>query len=56
MGLEDYKVRRDKFELDSAERYFCFPCFCCKWKWKNNDTDEPCRTCDYNAGAVDDDR
>lgn len=50
MSLQDYAVKRDKFEYDDSS-VFDFPCTVCKSKTKQ-DTDEPCRTCDHNANAV----
>ena len=52
MSLRNYDVRRDKFEPD-VRGSFGFPCFACKHRY-GKDTDEPCRTCDHNAGAVKD--
>lgn len=51
MPLKDYLVPRDKFEDDDWSE-FCFPCCCCKHR-HGPCTDEPCRTCDHNIGAVD---
>jgi len=56
MSLKDYEVSRDKFELlDTTNDYLSFPCACCKHKVKDCN-DEPCRTCDHNIMAVEEDR
>lgn len=52
MGLEAFVVQRDKFKLDeSAEVHLAFPCCVCAHR-HGTDRDEPCRTCDHNLGAV----
>lgn len=53
MSLEAYIAHRDHFELDEPSGGFAlaFPCCCCQHRNKT-DADEPCRTCDHNAGAV----
>lgn len=52
MPLSDYQVRRDKFRYEEPGGIgFDFPCCVCVHR-RGQDTDEPCRTCDHNAGAV----
>lgn len=46
-------VRRDKFEPEDA-RGFEIPCCWCRHR-HGLDTEEPCRTCDHSATAVDED-
>ena len=55
MGIDDYRVSRDKFELEDAQgmMQFAFPCSSCKHKHGSH-SDEPCRTCDHNGAAVPD--
>ena len=49
MGINEYFVARDSFELDDASTgLLSFPCCVCS-KRDRKDTDEPCRTCDHNA-------
>lgn len=53
MGLELYIAHRDKFEADEPDGGFqlAFPCCVCKHR-HGADMDEPCRSCDHNANAV----
>jgi hypothetical protein len=52
MALIDYTMNRDKFELEvEYVNGFDFPCGLCKHR-HGADSDEPCRTCDYNVSAV----
>ena len=54
MSLRDYVVVRDKFKLHengTVGLELSFPCCCCQHR-NMRDTDEPCRTCDHNANAV----
>ena len=55
MSLRDYVVARDKFLLNGTGTVglsLAFPCCCCTHR-NMKDTQEPCRTCDHNANAVD---
>ena len=45
-------VRRDKFEPENAG-HFAEPCCWCVHRF-GSDTAEPCRTCDHNANAIQD--
>lgn len=52
MSLQDYIANRDNFVLDEdLMDLFPFPCRDCSHRIKN-DTEEPCRSCDYNRNAV----
>lgn len=54
MPISDYTVQRDKFELETGIRGilgFAFPCNVCRHNF-HQDNEEPCRTCDHNANAV----
>ena len=51
IGLRDYLVRRDKFEAQDADAGLAFPCCACRHR-HGRDDQEPCRTCDHNARAV----
>jgi hypothetical protein len=53
MSLRDYCKPRDKFEARN-DGEFAFPCCVCVSKIKLQD-EEPCRTCDHNLAAVNDD-
>ena len=57
MSIDTYVVNRDKFEPEDQASGFqlCFPCCACKWR-HGADYEEPCRTCDHNASAQDDDQ
>lgn len=46
-------VPRDKFEPEYQGRGFEIPCCWCKHR-HGSDDQEPCRTCDHNANAVED--
>lgn len=54
MGMDQYCVRRDHFELDDSGMYLCFPCSVCQHR-HGSDKDEPCIRCDWNMGALPDD-
>lgn len=54
MGLLNYTVKRDKFEAEEITNGFDFPCGICVHR-HGRDIDEPCRTCDHNLRAVQDD-
>lgn len=54
MGLELHFANRDKFELEEpgvGGYQLAFPCCVCAHR-EGSDKDEPCRTCDHNANAV----
>lgn len=53
MGIEDFIVPRDKFEVDTAAGTLAFPCCCCRHRGKTDR--EPCRHCDHNLACVPDD-
>jgi hypothetical protein len=56
MSLQDYAVKRDKFERSgngSGSLTLDFPCCVCFHRFRK-DTEEPCRTCDHNVNAVKD--
>lgn len=50
MGLQEYIVRRDKFD-PRQDLGYGFPCCACKHMTQSA-KDEPCRTCDHNFNAV----
>lgn len=55
MALIDFSVGdRDNFEVEGHDSGFCFQCCVCVHR-HGLDSEEPCRTCDHNANAVQDD-
>lgn len=54
MTQDDYKIVRDKFEFDISLPWV-YLCRACKHR-RLSGYDEPCRTCDYNAIAVPDEK
>jgi len=52
MSLQDYTVKRDKFEA-KLDLVYGFPCNACKHIHKPCH-DEPCQSCDHNVNAIDD--
>jgi hypothetical protein len=52
MSLREFDVVHDKFEFDEYGP-LCFPCCACKHRLAKDD-EEPCRTCDHNSNAVED--
>ncbi len=54
MGMELYKVSRDKFELDEGDHQLAFPCCVCRHRY-GTDKEEPCIRCDWNMACKNDD-
>lgn len=53
MGLNDYAVPRDKFQLEEKHiNGFAFPCGECRHR-HGTDSEEPCTSCDHNLNAGD---
>jgi hypothetical protein len=52
VSLRDFVVERDRFEPVEGGA-LAFPCCICKHRVRKA-TEEPCRRCDHNCGAVED--